>query len=215
LAGQQGSDSVELELKLSGNLTDQQPGDNRRKGRIRVQSGPVNILQYSHAELKKSELRIQTTQGELVWKRRSSDSLSNSSADTLCLGIACLNVSFPDWHENSPGILGAEIVLSGGGQVQIWNAEQGWSDKNFCQPLPGSEQQPFVFPNPSAGAGYFYLPGSYVGGSIGVFDALGRLCGSFEALPGTYTEIPEFRLESGLYSLQPLQGGAGIKWLLH
>jgi hypothetical protein len=48
-----------------------------------------------------------------------------------------------------------------------------------------------------------------------VFDALGRLCGSFEALPGTYTEIPEFRLESGLYSLQPLQGGAGIKWLLH
>jgi hypothetical protein len=215
LAGQQGSDSVELELKLPGNLTDQQPGDNRRKGRIRVQTGPVNILQYSHAELKKSELRIQTAQGELVWKRRSSDSLSNSSADTLCLGIACLNVSFPDWHENSPGILGAEIVLSGGGQVQVWNAEQGWSDKNFCQPLPGSEQQPFVFPNPSAGAGYFYLPGSYVGGSIGVFDALGRLCGSFEALPGTYTEIPEFRLESGLYSLQPLQGGAGIKWLLH
>jgi hypothetical protein len=99
--------------------------------------------------------------------------------------------------------------------VQVWNAEQGWSDKNFCQPLPGSEQQPFVFPNPSAGAGYFYLPGSYVGGSIGVFDALGRLCGSFEALPGTYTEIPEFRLESGLYSLQPMQGGAGIKWLLH
>ena len=215
LAGQQGSDSLELELKLPGNLTDQQPGDNRRKGRIRMQSGPVNTIVYSHAELKQSELRIQTAQGELVWKRAASDSLTNSNADTLCLGIACLNVSFPDWHDNPPGIPGAEIRLTGGGQAQVWNDAQGWNDKNVCQPLPGSEQQPFVFPNPSLGAGYFYLPANYVAGSIGLFDAMGRLCGNFDAMPGSYTEIPQFSLEPGLYSLVPMQGGQGIKWLIY
>jgi len=215
LAGQQGSDSLELELKLPGNLTDQQPGDNRRKGRIRVQSGPVNTIVYSHAELKQSELRIQTAQGELVWKRAASDSLTNSNADTLCLGIVCLNVSFPDWHDNPPGITGAEIRLTGGGPAQVWNDAQGWNDKNVCQPLPGSEQQPFVFPNPSLGVGYFYLPANYVGGSIGLFDAMGRLCGNFDAMPGSYTEIPQFSLEPGLYSLVPMQGGQGIKWLIY
>jgi len=210
-----GSDSLELEVKLPAPLSDQQPGDNRRKGRVRIQSGPLNVIQYSHAELKRSELRILSAQGDLIWRRASSDSLSNSSADTLCLGVTCLNVSWPDWHDSPPVISGAQIALSGGGQFQVWNSQQGWNDKNFCLPAPGAAQQPFVFPNPSAGPGYFYLPGSYSEGRILVVDGMGRICGRFEALPGTYTQIPDFRLAAGVYALVPLEGGAGIKWLIY
>jgi|GEM_PF-1143942 len=215
LSGQQGKDSLELEVKLPGNSIDKQPADNLRKGRIRIQSEPINIIQYSHAELKKSELRIQTAQGEMVWKRAGSDSLTNGSADTLCLGLSCLNASWPDWHDSPPEIVGAEIVLSGGGQTMVWNAEQGWNDKNFCQPVPESDKKPFVFPNPSAGDGYYYLPGTYTGGRILILDSMGRTCGKFDALKGGYTEISGQGLAAGLYSLVPLEGGEGIKWVIY
>ncbi|MDA0930875.1 MAG: T9SS type A sorting domain-containing protein [Bacteroidetes bacterium] len=209
-----GSDSLELRLILPEGMPDEYPADNLRSAYVRINPAPINTIQYSHPELKQAELRILDTQGNLIWKRASTDSVSGSTTDTLCLGIACVNISWPDWHETPPAIPFAEIRFKGLNQELTWNSEAGWEDKNWCQPSPLAEDKAQVFPNPSQGEGYYYAPPQHVGGTIWILDSHGKRVAAFDAQPETMTALPKIRLASGLYFLVPANGGESVKWIV-
>lgn len=209
-----GSDSLELQLILPEGMEDEYPVDNMRTGFVRINPAPQNTIHYSHPELKQAELRILDTQGNLIWKRASTDSISGSTTDTLCLGIACVNISWPEWHETPPAIPFAEIRFKSMDQELSWNSEVGWGDKNWCQPGPLAKDKAQVIPNPSYGEGYYYSPPQHPGGTVWILDSHGKRVGAFDVQPETMKALPDIALPSGIYFLVPANGGQAVKWIV-
>ncbi len=143
--GQQGSDSVELEPKLPGNLTDQQPGDNRRGGQ---NSGAVGAGQHSTIQpCRIKEIGVAHTDrpGRIGLETPQQRLAEQQQCRHLVLGHSLFKCKFSGLARESAGNTGGRNCSERGRAGAGLNAEQGWSDKTFANRFRARSSSPLYF----------------------------------------------------------------------